>query len=190
MKKLFSCLAAFVRREPVLFAALFLAAAAAIIVRPQPSLYVQAIDFRTLAILFCLMITIKAFQSQNFLDFAAARPLQDPPLALPFADRPRVFFLNVRHQRRGAFDIRSNIALDFQARRLVSDEACRFGNARGKPWFLRHADGKPAKPLPFLLLRIFRAGIFRSNCKNRASRACRFDGYDSFSYKKIGGRAA
>ena len=76
MKKLFSCLAAFVRREPVLFAALFLAAAAAIIVRPQPSLYVQAIDFRTLAILFCLMITIKAFQSQNFLDFAAARLLR------------------------------------------------------------------------------------------------------------------
>lgn len=65
-------IAAFVKREPVLFAALFLAACACAVVRPQPSLYVQAIDFRTLAILFCLMITIKAFQSQNFLDYAAA----------------------------------------------------------------------------------------------------------------------
>ena len=65
-------IAAFVKREPVLSAALFLAACACAIVRPQPSLYVQAIDFRTLAILFCLMITIKAFQSQNFLDYAAA----------------------------------------------------------------------------------------------------------------------
>lgn len=68
--------AAFIRREPVLFAALLLAAAAAALVRPQPSLYVQAIDFRTLAILFCLMIAIKAFQSQNFLDAAAARLLR------------------------------------------------------------------------------------------------------------------
>ncbi len=64
---------AFVKREPVLFAAIFLAAVAAALVRPQPSLYVQAIDFRTLAILFCLMLVIKAFQSQNYLDFAAAR---------------------------------------------------------------------------------------------------------------------
>ena len=72
MKKLL----AFVRREPVLFAALVLALAAALFVRPEASLYVQAIDFRTLAILFCLMIAIKAFQSQNFLDAAAARLLR------------------------------------------------------------------------------------------------------------------
>ncbi|MBR5965660.1 MAG: citrate transporter [Treponema sp.] len=62
----------FIKREPVLFAALLLAICASAITRPQPSLYIQAIDFRTLAILFCLMITIKAFQSQNFLDYAAA----------------------------------------------------------------------------------------------------------------------
>ena len=73
MKNILSRAAAFIKREPVLFAALVLAAAAAAIVRPQPSLYVQAIDFRTLAILFCLMLVIKAFQSQNYLDFAAAR---------------------------------------------------------------------------------------------------------------------
>ena len=72
MKNIFSRFAAFVKREPVLFAAAVLALGAAVFVRPAPALYVQAIDFRTLAILFCLMITIKAFQSQNFLDYAAA----------------------------------------------------------------------------------------------------------------------
>nr|MCR5047141.1 hypothetical protein [Treponema sp.] len=76
MKKLLARFVSFARREPVLFAALLLAMAAAIFVRPEPSLYVQAIDFRTLAILFCLMIAIKAFQSQNFLDAAAARLLR------------------------------------------------------------------------------------------------------------------
>ena len=53
-----------------------MALAAAVFVRPEPVLYAQAIDFRTLAILFCLMISIKAFQSQNFLDAAAARLLR------------------------------------------------------------------------------------------------------------------
>lgn len=66
----------FIKREPVLFAALLLALVAVCIVKPGVQVCVQAIDFRTLAILFSLMIVIKAFQSQNFLDFIAARLLR------------------------------------------------------------------------------------------------------------------
>ena len=76
MKNPFLFLKAFIKREPVLFAAVVLALAAVCIVRPAASVCVQAIDFRTLAILFSLMIVIKAFQSQNFLDFIAARLLR------------------------------------------------------------------------------------------------------------------
>ena len=72
MNKLLS----FIKREPVLFAAVLLAVVSVIIIRPAPSLCVQAIDFRTLAILFSLMIVIKAFQSQNFLNVIAARLLR------------------------------------------------------------------------------------------------------------------
>ena len=66
----------FIKREPVLFAALLLAVGAVCLLRPGVELCLQAIDFRTLAILFSLMIVIKAFQSQNFLDFVAARLLR------------------------------------------------------------------------------------------------------------------
>ena len=66
----------FIKREPVLFAAMLLAVGAVCLVRPGVELCLQAIDFRTLAILFSLMIVIKAFQSQNFLDFIAARLLR------------------------------------------------------------------------------------------------------------------
>ena len=66
----------FIKREPVLFAALVLALASVCLIRPAPIVCYQAIDFRTLAILFSLMIVIKAFQSQNFLDFIAARLLR------------------------------------------------------------------------------------------------------------------
>lgn len=72
MNKLIS----FIKREPVLFAALLLAVVSVAIIRPAPSLCVQAIDFRTLTILFSLMIVIKAFQSQNFLNVIAARLLR------------------------------------------------------------------------------------------------------------------
>ena len=72
MNKLIS----FIKREPVLFAALLLAVISVVIIRPAPSLCVEAIDFRTLAILFSLMIVIKAFQSQNFLNVIAARLLR------------------------------------------------------------------------------------------------------------------
>ena len=66
----------FIKREPVLFAAIVLALLALIFIRPSPSLCIQAIDFRTLAILFSLMIVIKAFQSQNFLNIIAAKLLR------------------------------------------------------------------------------------------------------------------
>ena len=69
-------LKAFIKREPVLFAAMLLAVGAVCLLRPGVELCLQAIDFRTLAILFSLMIVIKAFQSQNFLDFVAARLLR------------------------------------------------------------------------------------------------------------------
>ena len=76
MKNPFVYLKNFIKREPVLFAAIILALAAVCIVRPALELCLQAIDFRTLAVLFSLMIVIKAFQSQNFLDFIAARLLR------------------------------------------------------------------------------------------------------------------
>ena len=66
----------FIKREPVLFAATLLALLALIFIRPSPSLCLEAIDFRTLAILFSLMIVIKAFQSQNFLNIIAAKLLR------------------------------------------------------------------------------------------------------------------
>ena len=69
-------LKSFIKKEPVLFAALVLALVSVCIIRPGFSVCLQAIDFRTLAILFSLMIVIKAFQSQNFLDFIAARLLR------------------------------------------------------------------------------------------------------------------
>lgn len=76
MKKLFEGMKIFIKKEPVLFSALVLAVVAVCLIRPGVELCVQAIDFRTLAILFSLMIVIKAFQSQNFLDFIAARLLR------------------------------------------------------------------------------------------------------------------
>ena len=66
----------FIKKEPVLFAALLLALLSVCIIRPAPVVCYQAIDFRTIAILFSLMIVIKAFQSQNFLDVIAAKLLR------------------------------------------------------------------------------------------------------------------
>ncbi len=76
MKTLLVSFKNFIKREPVLFAALLLAVGAVCLLRPGVEFCLQAIDFRTLAILFSLMIVIKAFQSQNFLDFVAARLLR------------------------------------------------------------------------------------------------------------------
>lgn len=69
-------LKSFIKREPVLFAAILLALFAVIFVRPAPATCLHAIDFRTIGILFSLMIVIKAFQSQNLLDFIAAKLLR------------------------------------------------------------------------------------------------------------------
>ena len=76
MKKLVGLFIDFIKREPVLFAAILLAVVSVAVIRPAPIVCVQAIDFRTIAILFSLMIVIKAFQSQNFLDFIASRLLR------------------------------------------------------------------------------------------------------------------
>ena len=76
MKKAVGIFVNFIKKEPVLFAALVLAIVSVCLVRPGVEVCVQAIDFRTLAILFSLMIVIKAFQSQNFLDVIAARLLR------------------------------------------------------------------------------------------------------------------
>ncbi len=76
MKKAVGFFVGFIKKEPVLFAALLLAVVSICIIRPAPIVCYQAIDFRTLAILFSLMIVIKAFQSQNFLDVIAARLLR------------------------------------------------------------------------------------------------------------------
>ena len=76
MKKAVGIFVNFIKKEPVLFASLVLAIVSVCLVRPGVEVCVQAIDFRTLAILFSLMIVIKAFQSQNFLDVIAARLLR------------------------------------------------------------------------------------------------------------------
>ena len=76
MKKAVEVFCNFIKREPVLFAAILLAVVSVSVIRPAPIVCVQAIDFRTIAILFSLMIVIKAFQSQNFLDVIASRLLR------------------------------------------------------------------------------------------------------------------
>ena len=54
----------FVRKETVLTVALLLAVISAFIVPPD-SAYVDYIDFRTLAILFCLMTVVAGFSQQG-----------------------------------------------------------------------------------------------------------------------------
>ena len=54
----------FVRKETVLTVALLLAVISAFIVPPD-SVYVDYIDFRTLAILFCLMTVVAGFSQQG-----------------------------------------------------------------------------------------------------------------------------
>ena len=76
MKKIGKFFVDFIKKEPVLFAAILLAVISVAVIRPAPIVCVQAIDFRTIAILFSLMIVIKAFQSQNFLDVIASRLLR------------------------------------------------------------------------------------------------------------------
>ncbi|MBQ0167033.1 MAG: citrate transporter [Treponema sp.] len=68
MKKVVS----FIKKEPVLCAALILALFAVIFVKPGVSQVTGAIDFRVLSLLFSLMAIIQAFRSVNVLDAFAA----------------------------------------------------------------------------------------------------------------------
>lgn len=60
----------FVRKETVLTVALLLAVISAFIVPPD-SVYVDYIDFRTLAILFCLMTVVAGFSQQGMFGIIA-----------------------------------------------------------------------------------------------------------------------
>ncbi len=68
MKKVLS----FIKKEPVLCAALLLALFAVIFIRPAVTQITSAIDYRVLALLFSLMAIIQAFRSVNVLDSFAA----------------------------------------------------------------------------------------------------------------------
>lgn len=68
MKKLLS----FLKKEPVLCAALILAICAVVFVQPAVPQVIEAIDFRVLSLLFSLMAIIQAFRSVNVLDSFAA----------------------------------------------------------------------------------------------------------------------
>lgn len=61
----------FIKNEPVLVISIVLALLSIIIFRLSFKFCLESIDFSTIAILFSLMIVIKAFQSQNYLDFIA-----------------------------------------------------------------------------------------------------------------------
>ncbi len=63
----------FIKKEPVLTAALFLAVASCFVSPPGPEL-LGYIDFRTLSLLFCLMAVMKGFQETGLFS-AAARAL-------------------------------------------------------------------------------------------------------------------
>ena len=72
MKKLFEGMKNFIKREPVLFAALLLAVLAVCLIRPGVELCLQAIDCRPLATIFSVMIVMEGFESQNLLEVIAA----------------------------------------------------------------------------------------------------------------------
>lgn len=72
LRSVFSTIGVFIKREPVLCAALLLAVVAICFVRPQPSVLVHAVDFRVLSLLLCLMAVIQAFRSVGVLDAIAA----------------------------------------------------------------------------------------------------------------------
>ena len=65
----------FIKKEPVLFAAILLAFISVLFVRPEPVLVFNSIDFRVICLLFCLMIVIQAFRTTNLLDWIAQKLL-------------------------------------------------------------------------------------------------------------------
>ncbi|MCR4939446.1 MAG: hypothetical protein K5930_04970 [Treponemataceae bacterium] len=66
----------FLKKEPVLVAALVLALVALCLVQPSFETVLAAIDFRVLSLLFCLMGIIAAFRSVNVLDAFACKVLK------------------------------------------------------------------------------------------------------------------
>lgn len=65
----------FIKKEPVLFAAILLAFISVLFVRPEPVLVFNSIDFKVICLLFCLMIVIQAFRTTNLLDWIALKLL-------------------------------------------------------------------------------------------------------------------
>ena len=74
--KTFSSIKSFIKKEPVLTAAAILAVASLCIIRPSAEIVLNAIDFRVLSLLFCLMGIIAAFRSVNVLDAFACKVLK------------------------------------------------------------------------------------------------------------------
>ena len=69
-------ISSFIKKEPVLIAAAILACASLCIIRPSFDIVINAIDFRVLSLLFCLMGIIAAFRSVNVLDAFACKVLK------------------------------------------------------------------------------------------------------------------
>ena len=66
---------AWLKKDFVLVASVTLAVVSLLVVRPTVELVMEAIDFKVLALLFCLMLVIQAFRTTNLLDYVAVRLL-------------------------------------------------------------------------------------------------------------------
>lgn len=69
-------LLSWLKKDFVLVASLALALVSLLVIRPTVELVVEAIDFKVLALLFCLMLVIQAFRTTNLLDYVAVRLLE------------------------------------------------------------------------------------------------------------------
>lgn len=68
-------LLAWLKKDFVLVVAVTLALVSLLVVRPTMKLVIASIDFKVLALLFCLMLVIQAFRTTNLLDYSAVRLL-------------------------------------------------------------------------------------------------------------------
>lgn len=66
---------AWLKKDFVLVVAVTLALVSLLVVRPTMKLVIDSIDFKVLALLFCLMLVIQAFRTTNLLDYSAVRLL-------------------------------------------------------------------------------------------------------------------
>jgi Na+/H+ antiporter NhaD/arsenite permease-like protein len=66
---------AWLKKDFVLVVAVTLALVSLLVVRPTMKLVIASIDFKVLALLFCLMLVIQAFRTTNLLDYIAVRLL-------------------------------------------------------------------------------------------------------------------